>query len=66
VVSAVSQFDAYENPSVAKRDAFPYVVVMHSDRLAELSTRFVMPLARLAASRQGLPRRLGQTVEVDG
>lgn len=62
----MSQFDAYENPTIAQREAFPYFVVLQSDQLDQYSTRLVMPLARSAVQPAALPRRLSQTVEVRG
>lgn len=64
--AAISQFDVFENPSHAQRPGFPYLVVMQSDQLDHYSTRFVMPLARLATVPAVLPRRLTQTVRVAG
>ena len=64
------QFDAYENPTIAQREAFPYFVVLQSDQLDPYSTRLVMPLARSAAQPAAqpaaLPRRLARTVEIRG
>lgn len=62
----VAQYDAYLNPNAAQREAFPYLVVVQSDQLDHYSTRFVMPLARLPRAPKGAPRRLAQTVEVEG
>jgi toxin CcdB len=62
----VAQFDAYANPSVAQREAFPYVVVLQNDQFGQFTTRFVMPLSRLKSPPWGLPRRLSQTVVVSG
>ncbi len=42
------QFEAFANPNVAQRPAFPYVVVMQSAQLDFLPTRLVMPLQRLS------------------
>jgi toxin CcdB len=63
-VSRVAQFEVFENPNVAQREGFPYLVVLQSDQLDHLSTRFVMPLARLAKPPTSAPRRLSQTVVV--
>lgn len=64
--SAHAQFDVFENPNRAQREGFPYFVVMQSDQLDFFSTRFVMPLARMAQVPAVLPRRLSQTVEIRG
>lgn len=62
----MAQYDAHANPNEAQRRAFPYLVVLQSDQLAHHSTRLVMPLARLPRPPLGAPRRLAQTVDVDG
>jgi toxin CcdB len=62
----MAQYDVYENPTPAQRSAFPYFVVMQSDQLSHFSTRLVMPLARSKPPRGTVPRRLAQTVLVDG
>jgi toxin CcdB len=63
---AMAQFDVYENPNVAQREAFPYLVVMQSDQLGHHSTRFAMPLSRLHRPPASAPRRLSQAVNVLG
>ena len=60
------QYDVFENPNVAQREGFPFLVVLQSDQLAHYSTRLVMPLARLAKKPAKLPRRLAQVIEIDG
>lgn len=62
----MAQFDAYPNPTVSQREAFPYFVVLQSDQLAQMGTRLVMPLARLRRRPRDVPRRLSQAVEVLG
>ena len=62
----MAQFDAYANPNVAQREAFPYFVVLQSDQLSQHSTRLCMPLARLPRAPAALPRRLTQSVLVEG
>ncbi|MDP1899111.1 MAG: CcdB family protein [Rubrivivax sp.] len=62
----MAQYDAYPNPTLAQREAFPYFVVLQSDQLAQFSTRLVMPLARSALPPDALPRRLSQSVQVRG
>ena len=62
---AVAQYDAYENPTLAQREAFPYLVVVQSDQLDQFSTRLVMPLARFKSA-PATPRRLAQSVELRG
>ena len=65
-MTPVAQFDAYDNPNVAQRAAFPYLVVLQSDQLDQFSTRLVMPLARSSLLTATGPRRLGQTVDIGG
>ena len=62
----MAQFDVYENPNLAQRAGFPYLVVLQNDQLDHLSTRFVMPLARLHRPPAHAPRRLAQVVSIDG
>jgi len=64
VAQACAQFDLFENPNRAQRPGFPYLVVMQNDQFEHFSTRFVMPLARLAKPPANLPRRLAQTVRI--
>ena len=61
----MAQFDIYPNPSPAN-EGFPYVVDMQSNQLASLPTRLVMPLQRLLRHPAGLPRRLTQSIDVQG
>jgi CcdB protein len=66
VAAACAQFDLFENPNRAQRPGFPYLVVMQNDQFDHYSTRFVMPLARLTKLPANLPRRLTQTVRIEG
>jgi toxin CcdB len=60
----MAQYDVYANPSVASRDAVPYVVDVQSGLLAQFSTRLTMPLLRRPAAR--LPGRLAPRLQVNG
>lgn len=60
----MAQFDVFENPNAAQRDAFPFLVALQSDQLDHLATRLMMPLQRLPAPPAAAPRRLSQTVVV--
>lgn len=62
----MAQFDVYANPTVASRDGFPYFVVLQSDQLDHLPTRWVMPLQRLEHAPSEMPRRLAQRVLIKG
>ena len=62
----MSQFDAFENPNVAQRPAFPYFVVLQSDQFDHLHTCLTMPLTRSRSAGLKPPRRLSQTVHVKG
>lgn len=66
VAATCAQFDLFENPNRAQRPGFPYLVVMQNDQFEHFSTRFVMPLARLEKLPADLPRRLAQTVRIEG
>lgn len=65
-MSSVQQFEAFANPNVAQRPAFPYVVVLQSEQLGHHSTRLVMPLARLPHPPEAAPRRLSVPITVAG
>ena len=60
------QFDAFENPNLAQRPAFPYFVVLQSDQFDHFHTCLTMPLSRSRLSGLKPPRRLSQTVHVKG
>lgn len=62
----MAQYDVYANPTAAAREGFPYLVDLQSAQLNRLPTRLVMPLQRLPRPPEGLPRRLVQTVKVQG
>ena len=62
----MQQFDAFENPNPAQRQAFPYFVVLQSDQFDHLNTRLTMPLTRHVANGLRPPRRLSQTVHIQG
>jgi toxin CcdB len=62
----MAQFDVYTNPTAASRDGYPYLVVLQSDQLDQLTTRLVMPLQRLKRAPGAMPRRLAQTVQIEG
>jgi toxin CcdB len=62
----MAQFDVYANPTVASREGYPYLVVLQSDQLDQLSTRLVMPLQRLERAPGDMPRRLAQWVSIKG
>jgi toxin CcdB len=62
----VAQWDVYANPSARTRADLPYLVVVQSDLLASLSTRFVAPLARSRATVAGLPKSLAPVFEIAG
>ena len=41
----MAQFDVYDNPSKATRKAYPYILELQNDVIAEIATRIVVPLA---------------------
>ena len=60
----MAQYDVYPNPTPGT--GFPYIVDLQSAQLDRLPTRLVMPLQRLPRAPQHLPRRLVQSVRVQG
>ena len=62
----MAQFDVYVHPTPAARVGFPYLVELQSGHLRHLSTRLTMPLQRLSRAPEGMPRRLAQTVTIEG
>jgi len=62
----MAQFDIHENPNAPQRAVFPYVVEVQHDFLDQLPTRLVMPLQRARISTDAFPRRLTETIRVQG
>lgn len=62
----MAQWDVYDNPSPRARADFPFLVDVQNNLLAQLGTRFVIPLAADAATAPRLPRRLSPTFEING
>ena len=62
----MSQFDIYANPNVAQRQIFPFVVQVQHDFFEALPTRLVVPLQRARISADAFPRRLTETIRVEG
>lgn len=62
----MAQFDIHDNPNVPQRAVFPYVVEMQHDFFDQLPTRLVMPLQRARISPGAFPRRLTETIRVQG
>jgi toxin CcdB len=62
----VAQYDVHANPNAQQRRAFPYLVELQSDQLSHYSTRLMMPLAAPPNAPVGAPRRLAETVQVNG
>ncbi len=60
------QFDIYANPNVAQRQIFPFVVQIQHDFFEALPTRLVVPLQRARIPADAFPRRLTETVRVEG
>ena len=44
----MSQFDVYINPSKKSRAAYPYIIDIQNALISEITTRIVIPLARLS------------------
>jgi hypothetical protein len=62
----MAQFDIYANPNVPQRSVFPYVVQLQHDFFDLLPTRTVMPLQRNRIAEAAFPRRLTETIRVEG
>lgn len=62
----MAQWDVFVNPSPRLRDELPYVVMLQSDLLNSLATRWVAPLARDVVRRRGLPPRMSPSLHVGG
>ena len=62
----MAQYDVFENPNQRSREWMPYVVDVQSALLADLRTRLVIPLTRVAAGLSQAPRRLAPEFTVAG
>ena len=62
----MAQFDVYDNPNVAQRAVFPFVVQLQHDFFDALPTRWMLPLQRARIPANTFPRRLTACVMVDG
>ena len=60
------QFSVHRNPNPATRNAFPLLLDIQSDLIAELGTRVVVPLCPASAMKGRLIRTLVPVLEVDG
>lgn len=61
----MAQYDVYPNPSRSAAQGIPFVVVMQSDLLASLATRWVIPLATSDFA-GAVPEKLCPLVTVQG
>lgn len=43
----MSQFDVYINPSKKSREAYPYIIDIQNALISDITTRIVIPLAKL-------------------
>ena len=63
----MQQWDVFENPSARLRDSLPYVVLVQSDLLAHLDTRWMSPLAHVgSAAMTATPSRLMPLLQIAG
>ncbi len=62
----MAQFDIYQNPSLAQRTAYPYMVDIQNDMFASYVTRLTMPLQRFKTAPSNLPLRLRTPLVVGG
>jgi toxin CcdB len=61
----MAQFDVFENPVIAARRAYPWIVVLQSDLASASLERIVAPLVPRAAYPR-VPGRLTPVVKVEG
>lgn len=62
----MSQFSVYRNPNPDTRTAFPLLLDVQSDLIADLGTRVVAPLCPAAAMKGKLMKALTPVFDVDG
>ena len=62
----MSQFGVYRNPNPGTRDAFPLLLHVQSDLIADLGTRVVVPLCPVSVMKGKLLETLTPVVEVSG
>ncbi|HEX9812682.1 MAG TPA: CcdB family protein [Burkholderiales bacterium] len=62
----MSQFSVHKNKNPKSKSAFPYLLDVQSDLLADLQTRVVVPLAKLTALRKKPMKDLTPVVDIDG
>lgn len=62
----MAQYDVYKNPSLAQREAYPYMVDIQNDIFGNYVTRLVMPLQRFKSVPSSLPRRLRTPLVIVG
>ncbi len=60
------QFSVHRNPNPATRSAFPFLLDVQSDLIAELGTRMVVPLCPVSAMKGKLITTLVPVFQVDG
>jgi len=61
----MSQFTVHKNKNPKSRSAFPYLLDVQSDLLANLQTRVVVPLAKLTALRKKPIKDLTPVVDIE-
>ncbi|MCU0919541.1 MAG: CcdB family protein [Burkholderiaceae bacterium] len=61
----MAQYDVYVNPSRSASNGIPYVVVVQSDLLEALATRWTMPLAEIDVAAK-VPTALCPVIVVKG
>lgn len=62
----MQQFDVYENPSKATRNAYPYIVDIQSSVISEIATRIVVPLGTKSNFKNEELKGLTPTIEYEG
>ena len=62
----MSQFALYQNPNPATQAAYPLLLDVQSDLIADLNTRVVVPLCPVSAMKGKLIKNLTPVFEIDG
>ncbi len=62
----MAQFDVYQNPSMATRKSYPYILDIQHDFISEISTRMVLPLGKLSLFQNENMENLTPVIDYEG
>ncbi|NRB38823.1 MAG: CcdB family protein [Pseudomonadales bacterium] len=62
----MAQFDVYINPSRSSKGAYPYLVDVQHDLIADIATRMVIPLGKFSHFKNEQMQGLTPDVEYEG